>query len=335
MAVKKAAIVGCGDVYQVHLEAINALDDIELVAVCDNDPAQLALAEHQTGVVGFDSIAKLLESTDCDVVHITTPHFAHADCAIAALEAGKNVILEKPLAHTIADGQRIIDAAAKATSKIGICLQNRYNVSSQRLRRLLDEGVLGEIQGGSAQVMWTRTPDYYHAKPWRGTWEGSGGGLMINQAYHTIDLAQWLMGPVIDVKGQANAMKFGDVIEVEDSVQAMFTNESGTQTSFFASLTMPYNHPVEVEVVGSLGRALIRDGLTVWFADGSQKHWQERKAPSVGRTYWGVSHQLLIEDFYQKLDDTEPFWITPAESMKTLQILKKIYDQSPAFTNHN
>lgn len=335
MAVKKAAIVGCGDVSQIHLEAINALDGLELVAVCDNDPTQLASAMHQTGVAGFDSIDNLLESSDCDVVHITTPHFAHADCTIKALEAGKNVILEKPLAHTIADGQRIIDAAAKATSKIGICLQNRYNVSSQRLRRLLDEGALGEIQGGSAQVMWTRTPAYYQTKPWRGTWEGSGGGLMINQAYHTIDLAQWLMGPVIDVKGQANAMKFGDVIEVEDSVQAMFTSESGTKIPFFASLTMPYNHPVEVEVVGSLGRALIRDGLTVWFADGSQKHWQERKVPSVGRTYWGVSHQLLIEDFYQKLDDTEPFWISPAESMKTLQILKKIYDQSPAFTNHN
>ncbi|ETJ97093.1 Gfo/Idh/MocA family protein [Propionimicrobium sp. BV2F7] len=332
----RAALIGCGDVSTIHLEAFDAIDYIKLVAVCDTDPNRLAAAVERTGAKGYSSVEELLsDKQNFDVVHVTTPHFDHADTVVACLEAGVNVIMEKPLAHTIADGQRIIDAADNSNAKIGVCLQNRYNVSSQQMRRVLDEGLLGDITGGFAQVVWTRSLAYYERRLWRGTWQGSGGGVLINQALHTLDLLQWFLGPVTKLRGRAQTLKFADVIEVEDTASAFLTHESGVQSSFYATLTPPIDHPVEIEIIGTKGRAVIRDGLTIYGEDGSLTTYPERKAPSSGRAYWGVSHEVFIRDFYESLDAPEPFWIGPREAMESLRIIKEIYAQSPEMAAHN
>ena len=108
---------------------------------------------------------------------------------------------------------------------MGICFQNRYNVSSQEMRRLLDSGELGDVHGAYASVVWTRTADYYQSKPWRGSRAESGGGLLINQAIHTLDLVQWFMGDVVDLAGHVATNKFGDVIDVEDTAEMLLTHE--------------------------------------------------------------------------------------------------------------
>ena len=330
---RRAAIVGCGDVSVVHAEAIAAIDGIELVAVCDSDPARLARAEAYAGVPGFSSVEALLDAGGVDVVHVTTPHHQHAPVTIACLRAGVHVIQEKPLAHTLEVAETIVDAAAASTAKIGICFQNRYNVSSVELKKLLDAGALGAIRGAYASVVWTRTADYYRNAAWRGHKAESGGGVLINQAIHTLDLVQWLRGEPTTITGQASTRKFAGVIDVEDTADAIFTHADGTTTTWFSTLSAPSDRPVELELVGELGTALIRDGLTVRWADGRVDVIPERAAPSGGRAYWGVSHELLIRDFYARLDDPEPFWITPAESLASLRMLTAIYEQSPQSTH--
>jgi len=327
----RAAVVGCGDVATIHFESIAAIEDAELVAVCDTDASALEQAARITGAPAYTDLGTMLREVRPDVVHITTPHNAHADPTIQALEAGVHVIQEKPLAHTLAEGERIVAAAEEAGQrgvKIGICFQNRYNVSAERAREMLDAGAIGEVTGAWASVEWARTEGYYRAKPWRGTWEGSGGGLLINQAIHTLDLIQWLLGDVVKIDGHAATRRYGHVIEVEDTAEALFTHASGVETTFFASLTSPATHPVELEIVGTGGRISIRGGLKLTRVDGTKEKWKERKATSAGRAYWGVSHELFIRDFYRRLDDPEPFWISPAEAMKSLHMLKAIYDQS-------
>lgn len=327
----RAAIVGAGDVSLVHYEAIRAIEGAELVGVADTDPVALARATDMTGLPGFATHRELYETVRPDVVHVCTPHDQHVDASIDALAAGIHVIQEKPIAHTLEEGQRLVEAAEAIPAggpKIGICFQNRYNVSSQEARRLLDQRAIGDIHGAWASVVWTRTASYYHAKPWRGTWANSGGGLLINQAIHTLDLVQWLMGGVDEVVGRAFTHKFGHVIEVEDTAEALLTHPDGTTTSFYATLTAPANQPVELAIHGSLGSLRIRDGLTL-SSPVAERRFEERRAASGGRSYWGVSHEILIRDFYARLDDPEPFWIGPAEAMKSLRILKAIYDQSP------
>lgn len=329
MAVTKAAIIGWGDVATIHREAIAAIDGVDLVGIVDVDAVRRDAAEADLGVPAFATVDALVDAVAPDVVHVTTPHHQHVNVSLEALDRGVHVIQEKPLAASLEDAQRLVDRAAQlgpGDPKVGICFQNRYNVSSQELRRLLDSGELGAINGAYASVVWTRTADYYRAKPWRGSREQSGGGLLINQAIHTLDLVSWFMGEVTDVAGHVAANKFAEVTEVEDTAEMLFTHASGLETSFYATLTAPQHRPVELELDCANAYVSLRNGLSVAWKDGRGVDvFEERKAPSGGRSYWGVSHELLIRDFYAKVDDPEPFWISPAEALKSLRMLKETY----------
>lgn len=308
----RAAIIGCGDVSIVHAEAIAALgleQDTKLVAIADTNLAAAQALARKTHVKTYTSLQVLLEQEDLDVLHITTPHDQHIDLALAALQAGIHVIVEKPLANELEHAQLLLDFVADnpQAPKIGVCYQNRYNVSSVELRRLIDQGQLGDIRGAYASVVWTRTPGYYTAKPWRGQQLHSGGGLLMNQAIHTLDLLQWFLGPITDVRGVVSTDKYGEFIDVEDSAHAYFTHRSGVKSSFYGTLTNSRHRPVEIELDCANALVEIKDGLTVTWKDGKVEHFAERTQDSAGRTYWGVSHELLIRDFYEQLGTPEPF----------------------------
>ena len=320
----RIGVIGCGDVSVVHFEAIRDIEGLELVGVADTDPQALARAVEATGVPGFASTQELIDGVGPDAVHVTTPHDAHIDPSLTALAAGVHVLQEKPLAHTLEEGRRLVDAVAAAPAdgpKVGICFQNRYNLASQRLHEMLGSGELGAVRGAWASVVWTRSADYYRAKPWRGTWANSGGGLLINQAIHTLDLVQWLLGGVERTDGHVATRKYGDVIEVEDTAELLLHHGGGITTSFYATLTAPRHRPVEIELDCENAYVTLRGGtdggLTIRWADGRVDTVGERSVTSGGRSYWGVSHELLIRDFYARLDEAEPFWIGPGEAMAT------------------
>ncbi|MGK9148224.1 Gfo/Idh/MocA family oxidoreductase [Plantibacter flavus] len=324
----RTAVIGCGDISVVHLDAIRTVSGAELVAVCDVDPTRAASAAAANGVPAFGDLVELLDTVHPDVVHICTPHHTHADLAITALERGVSVVLEKPVAHTRADGERVIAAAAASGAKIAVCFQNRYNQPVQRLRELLDSGELGAVGRASASVQWHRTADYYLDRPWRGTWAGSGGGLLMNQAIHTLDLLQWFVGDVVTVDGEASTVALSEVIEVEDTAEIRLTHANGAESTFSATNANSWNAPIVVEVETERAVLRIEDGLTVRYADGTVETTPERATAAGERAYWGVSHELLVQDFYASLDDPEPFWISPAEAGKTLGIIQDVYDQS-------
>lgn len=324
----KAAVIGCGDVSGVHFEAIAKLDGASLVGVCDADPERLAVAVAAYGVPGFSDHLSLLEAVRPEVVHICTPHDQHASVAADCLERGVNVIVEKPLAHTLAEGRRLVEAAAEGAAKIAVCFQNRYNATAQAMHGLLSSGELGAVLGASATVMWQRSADYYLDRPWRGAWAGGGGGLMMNQAIHTVDLLQWLVGDVVSVSGHASTRFLGDTIEVEDTAEFVALHANGARSAFYATLANAYNAPVSLEVVTEKAVLSLRGDLTVTHGDGRVEVISERTSESGGRSYWGVSHELLISDFYARLGDEGAFWIDPAEAEKSLKIVKEIYRQS-------
>lgn len=325
---RRVAVIGCGDISVVHFAAITAMPGAELVAVCDTDPERLATASAAHAVPGYESHTDLLDAEQPDVVHVCTPHHTHASIAVDALERGVNVILEKPLAHTRDEGRRVVAAAGKSGAKIAICFQNRYNAPVQAAHHLLASGELGPVLGASATVMWHRTAEYYTNRPWRGQWSTGGGGLLMNQAIHTLDLLQWLMGPVAEVHGNASTRALGDVIEVEDTAELAITHENGTRSVFYATLANAVNAPVTLDIAAERGTLSLRGDLTVTHSDGRVEVFTEREAAFGGRAYWGISHELLIEDFYRTLDQDGPFWIDPGEAQKTLDLIHDVYDQS-------
>ncbi|RFA08134.1 dehydrogenase [Subtercola boreus] len=336
----RVAVVGCGDISSLHLAAIAARPTATLVAVCDVHQGRLTESSRIHAVPGFSDFDDMLATAAPDVVHICTPHHLHAPMAVAALQRGIHVVLEKPLAHSREEGRRIIAAAEASGARIGICLQNRYNASTSAAAAVLASGELGQVLGASATVIWSRTADYYLDRPWRGRWASAGGGLLMNQAIHTLDLLQWLVGPVAGVSGHAATRALADVIEVEDTAELVLEHVRGMRSVFFATNAHAVNAPVVIDIVLERGSLRIAGDLIVTRADGSTETVAEQNAPTGARSYWGVSHERLINDFYDTLDSPEPFWISPEEAYISLDIIQQVYDQSyperalPAEENH-
>ncbi|MFC5931197.1 gfo/Idh/MocA family oxidoreductase [Cryobacterium melibiosiphilum] len=327
-AIRRVAVIGCGDISPLHVDAIAAVPGAVLVGVADPDLERRSAASAAHGVPGFADHLELFDTVRPNVVHICTPHHLHAAIAVDALERGIHVIVEKPLAHTRAEGARVVAAAERGHAKIAVCFQNRYNVPVQAAHDLLVSGELGAVLGASATVIWHRTAAYYESRPWRGRWATGGGGLLMNQAIHTLDLLQWLVGPVTAVRGSASTRALDDVIEVEDTAELAMTHQNGARSVFYATLAHKVNAPITVDIVAEHGTLRLRGDLTVTHADGRTRVVTEPAVVAGDRAYWGLSHELLIHDFYARLDDPEPFWISPREAQKTLEIIQDVYDQS-------
>jgi predicted dehydrogenase len=323
--VTRAAVIGCGDVSVVHLPAIAKLDGVDLVGVCDTDPDRAAAAAERYGVPHFTDHRQLLDAVRPDAAHVCTPHDQHTPVAIDCLDAGVAVLVEKPVAHTVAEADRLIAAARRHPGvKAGICLQNRYNTAARAARDRLGSGELGAVRGGSATVLWHRDPAYYRARPWRGRKDRSGGGVLINQAIHTLDLLEWLLGDVVRVRGHAGRYALDD-IDVEDTASVLLDHAGGARSVLFATVGNAVDSPVTIEIVTERAVLLIRGDLTLNHADGRVETVAEPVAGAGGRSYWGASHELLIADFYRTLAGPEPFWIGPPEGARSLRLIDQIY----------
>lgn len=314
----RVAVVGCGDISVVHLAAIAKLG-VDLVGVCDPDPARAP--------GGYRDHREMLDAVRPDVVHICTPHDQHVPVALDALARGAHVLLEKPVAHTAEEAARLVAAAAAVPHlQAGVCLQNRYNASSEKALEIVTKS--GTVRGGSATVMWHRSPAYYADRPWRGNRERSGGGVLINQAIHTLDLLQWLLGDVTAVRSHTG--RYGDFpgTDVEDTANVLLDHAGGARSVLFATVTNATDAPVTVEIGTDEATLLIRDGLTISYADGRTETVAERLPEAAGRAYWGASHELLIADFYRCVTSGEPFPVSLAEGMKSLHLVDAIYRQN-------
>jgi UDP-N-acetyl-2-amino-2-deoxyglucuronate dehydrogenase len=326
--VTRAAVVGCGDVSVVHLQAIAKLDGAEPAGVCDVDPERAAAAAERYGVPAFADHRELLAAVRPDVVHVCTPHDQHTPVVIDCLEAGVAVLAEKPVAHTVAEADRLIAAAGRHPHvQVGICLQNRYNTAARAAYDRLASGELGAVLGGSATVLWHRDEAYYRSRPWRGQKARSGGGVLINQAIHTLDLLEWLIGDVVRVRGHAGRYAL-DGIDVEDTADLVLDHDGGARSVVFATVAHVVDAPVTIEIVTERAVLLIRGDLTVTHADGRVETVAEPVVSTGGRAYWGASHELLIADFYRALAGPEPFWIGPQEGARSLRVIDRIYHRT-------
>mgnify|MGYP001016446284 CR=1 FL=1 len=322
-----AAVVGIGDISAVHLDAIASNPGVRLVAVSDTDTERAARAAERLGVPGFTDHRALFEAVHPDVVHITTPHHQHVPVALDAIALGVNVLTEKPVGHTVAEAEELAERAARASVKVGLVLQNRYNPTSVAVRETLASGALGPIEGGRASVWWSRPAGYYAASPWRGRWSEGGGGVLINQAIHTLDLLLWFLGDPVTVRGTA-ANLAADTIEVEDNATIVIDHEGGPRSVFFATNSHHTNASVELELTGRDGTLSLADGdLMLSDAEGTRLLATDAQADGA-RSYWGLGHALLIDDFYARLCDPEPFWLTPDVGLSALRVLRTTYAQA-------
>ena len=245
----RAAVIGCGGISQVHIAALKGLEGVEIAAVCDIRADRLEKAVEKTGAKGYTDWKEVVALKDIDVVHVCLPHYLHAPVTIAALQAGKNVISEKPMATTADDARAMIAASEKEGAGIlGIIFQNRYNPSVQQAKGIIESGEMGAFKGMTASVCWLREGAYYTESGWRGDVRTEGAGSLINQSIHTLDLLSYLGGPIEKVRGSVFTGLNEGTINVEDNAMAVALYESGARALIHTSNNNAADDPIEVNI---------------------------------------------------------------------------------------
>lgn len=334
----KFAIVGCGSIGRRHIAVIDAEPNATIVGICDINPEAVnAQAELYDGLSAYTDFATMLAETDADIVNIATPHALHADMAIEAMQAGKDVLVEKPMALSVTDCERM-NAAAKSTGRrLWVVKQNRHNIPVRLAKDAIDRGRLGKIFMIKCDVLWNRYQGYYDDSPWRGKIDQEGGALF-TQASHFIDLLIWWCGDVVSAKGHMETQNHS--IDTEDSGVAILNFESGTIGNLVWT-TCVYNKNYEgsITIVGERGTIKIGgkylNQIEYWDVEGYplDPNIEYTDKPNAYGKYQGTSSnhdkvvKALISYFRKEGNDT----VDGFEGMKSIQAIEHIYN---ATRNH-
>lgn len=320
----RIGVIGCGVISSVHIPIIVNNNNTRLVSICDIDTDKLKGLEEKLKCKGYEDYKTMIEEENLDVVHICTPHYLHKEMIIYALEKGVNVLCEKPVVMNMKEASQVEKVLEKNTAKLGVVLQNRLNPTSITLKKYIDEKTLGEIKGIRAFVNWYRPADYYKKSDWRGKYETEGGGVLINQAIHTLDLMQWLGGEIDWIEGSHNTRLLRDYIEVEDTAEATLKYSNGAIGLFYATNCYVDNSPVEIEVLFEKGALRLINNTLYLQTKKSFELLAEEKVTESVKNYFGVSHGELIQNFYNAvLNDTENY-VSFNEGIKVLKLIEKI-----------
>lgn len=273
------ALVGCGVIARTHARALAAMPGAaELVACSDVDHARAEALAHEFGIraMAYDDV---LADPTIDAVTVCTPSGTHAEVGVPALEAGKHVLVEKPMEITLEACDRLLAAAERSGRTLAVVSQHRFDPASQAVHRAVADGDLGRVVLAECRVPWFRTQEYYDSGDWRGTWALDGGGALMNQGIHTVDLLLWLCGPARTVFG-ATATAAHDRVEVEDVACATVTFADGALATVLASTAAYPGRPAQLAVHGTRGGAVVEgDRLALLAVDGEPDRGQEPAHP--------------------------------------------------------
>jgi predicted dehydrogenase len=342
----RVGLVGCGKVGRIHAEALRGLAEAEFVAVCDADAgrAQEFAARYDTR--GFTDVAAMLRETGVEAVLIGTPHPLHAAPAIRAAEAGVHVLVEKPLAARLEDCDAMLAAARKTGVRLGVISQRRLYEPVRRMKEAIDAGKVGKPALGVFTMYSWRDPAYYRSDPWRGRWDTEGGGVLVNQSPHQLDLLLWFLGPVAEVSGYWANLNH-PTVEVDDTAVVALRFYNGGLGSVVTSVAQKPGIYTRVHVHGDNGAsvgvetdrgATFIAGMTgitepplndLWTVPGEEHLLAEFQAQDRARfaqidatTYY---HALQIQDFLRAVREDRPPLVTGEDGRRVVELFTAVY----------
>ncbi|MDR0409234.1 MAG: Gfo/Idh/MocA family oxidoreductase [Spirochaetaceae bacterium] len=313
----KAAVIGLGAIAPVHIAALQKIG-VEIVAVCDSDGDKKALAQTLVPDARFyaDDV-EMMDREALDSVHICTPHYLHPIMCVSALERDIHVLCEKPLAISEEGIAAVRNAQKKSKATVGVCFQNRYLPENIYAKKLLKDRPAKYAAG---MLLWKRDNAYYRSAEWRGTWKKEGGGVLINQAIHTLDMLSWLVGHPNTVTADLQNVAHKGVIETEDNASCYF---QGNGFHFHLFATTAATNDFSPRIV------LSADDMTLSLENGALSLNGEAVRFScesgLGKPSWGSGHTALIEDFYTCLRSGTKFPIDVEESVKAVELVLACY----------
>jgi UDP-N-acetyl-2-amino-2-deoxyglucuronate dehydrogenase len=323
------ALVGCGRIAQTHIAALaQHAQQAQWVAVCDTQPQALAAAVAATGAQGFASLEALLAGSDADVVVLATPSGLHSQQAVAAAQAGRHVVSEKPMATKWEEGVAMVRACRDAKVKLFVVKQNRLNATLQCVKTAVDQGRFGRMALVTVNVFWTRPQSYYDASPWRGRWDMDGGAFM-NQASHYVDMVDWLVGPVDNV--HAYTATLARHIEAEDTGVMSLRLRSGALGSINVTmLTHKQNFEGSITLLGERGTVRV-GGVAVnriehWEFDAPHPEDAHIQQANYGvDSVYGPGHPLYYSNVVNTLRGQANAAVDGYEGLRSLEVLIAAY----------
>ncbi|WP_261806726.1 Gfo/Idh/MocA family protein [Lapidilactobacillus luobeiensis] len=321
-------IIGCGSIANVHATVINNIPDAHLVACCDIDAVKGREFARRFECQFYLDADSLIKRSDIDVITIATPHYLHGQMAIAALRAGKHVICEKPMALSVEEAKQVLAVSRQVNRIYVVCYQNRFNPTMVKLKEILQTNKFGKLQGVKGIVTWHRDLDYYQRAPWKGYWRTEGGGVLINQAIHTLDAICWLVGRPVSVKGKIMTSILDGVIEVEDSAMATCQLADKTPVLIFAS--NDYSSDPTPLITLDYEKATIELGSDTLKINGEELV-VDSSTDVIGKAYWGNGHQRLFQTVVAKIKHRPDILVdclASENAIDSLMLVKGIYRSS-------
>lgn len=331
----KYALIGCGRISTNHVKAV-INNNLEFIAACDVIPEHIeaVLAKHglekDSSIKRYTDYKKMIEENSLELVGIATESGLHAEIALYCIEHGINVIIEKPMAMSISDANRIIELSTKKNVKVSACHQNRFNIAVQKMRKALESGRFGKISHGSIHVRWNRDKAYYEQAPWRGTWAQDGGALM-NQCIHGIDLLRWMMGNEIEEVYGVTKQQFHDYLEAEDIGMAVVKFTNGAVATIEGTTNVyPKNLEETLYLFGERGTVKLggtsTNNIDVWnFSDETELDKENKGLQEQTSNVYGNGHTSLYADMIDAiLKDRQPY-VDAYAGKNALELVLAIY----------
>ena len=329
------ALIGCGRISTNHMKAaIN--NKLEIVGVCDIIPNKMdeILEKHglekRTNIHRYTNYKDLLESEKPSLVSIATESGNHAEIALYCIEKGVHVIIEKPMAMSIEDANKIINMADEKNVKVSACHQNRFNIAVQELRKAIENGRFGKISHGSIHVRWNRNHGYYDQASWRGTWAQDGGALM-NQCIHGIDLLRWMMGDDVEEVYGATRQQFHDYLEAEDVGMAVVKFKNGAIGTIEGTTNVyPKNLEETLYIFGENGTVKLggtsTNNIDVWdFADETESDSKNKGLEEATSNVYGNGHTSLFADMVDAIENDRKPYVDAVAGRNALEMILSIY----------
>lgn len=330
------ALIGCGRIAANHIKAV-LNNQLNLVAVCDIIPEHIEtlLAKHglqnSTSIQRYTDYQKMLtEHPELELIAIATESGLHAQIALDCIDAGVNIIIEKPIAMSMGDADEIIRRSEQKGVVVCACHQNRFNVAVQKTRKALETGRFGKLSHGSIHVRWNRSREYYEQAPWRGTWAQDGGCLM-NQCIHGIDLLRWMMGDEVDTVYGVIRQQQHSYLEAEDIGMAVVTFKNGTVATIEGTTNAyPQNLEETLYLFGETGTVKIggksANNLDVWnFADETEADASNRGLEEPASNVYGNGHTSLYADVIEAIEKHRKPYVDAVAGRNALEIVLAIY----------
>lgn len=329
-------IIGCGMISKFHARAIADTEGAELIGVADRIPeaSEKFAAEH--GCRAYPSVAEMLADPAIAAVSVCTPSGAHLEPALAVARAGKHVVVEKPLEITTERCDQIIAACNEAGVRLVAIFQSRFHESARLMKQAVDQNRFGTITVGDAYVKWYRSQEYYDSGAWRGTWKLDGGGALMNQAIHSVDLLLWLMGPVVEVSAMTATLTH-ERIEVEDTAVANLKFQSGALGVIEATTTAYPGMLKRIEISGSEGTAILEEeDLKMWRFSKETPEDEAIRHRMAGRTDSGGGaadpaaighhgHTMMFTEAVAAINENRPSVLDGIEGRRSVELIRAIY----------